>query len=64
MRESSKIVEEMNSLGTSSKDNAKYDALKLEREKLYKECVPIPILKNAVNLNILTLGKMRMPKKL
>ena len=35
------IVEEMNSLGTSSKDNARYDSLKLEREKLYKECVPI-----------------------
>jgi tetratricopeptide (TPR) repeat protein len=36
-----KIVEEMNSLGTSSKDNATYDLLKLEREKLYKQCVPI-----------------------
>lgn len=36
-----KIVEEMNSLGTSAADNAKYDALKTEREELYKECVPI-----------------------
>jgi tetratricopeptide (TPR) repeat protein len=36
-----KIVEEMNSLGTSSKDNAQYDLLKLDREKLYQECVPI-----------------------
>ncbi|MDB2520877.1 hypothetical protein N9X09_01495 [Flavobacteriaceae bacterium] len=36
-----KIVEEMNSLGTSSADNAKYDALKLDREELYRECVPI-----------------------
>ena len=36
-----KIVEEMNSLGTSRKDNARYDILKLEREELYKECVPI-----------------------
>ena len=35
------IVEEMNSLGTSRKDNARYDALKLEREALYRECVPI-----------------------
>jgi len=35
------IVEEMNSLGTSRKDNARYDILKLEREELYKECVPI-----------------------
>ena len=31
----------MNSLGTSRKDNARYDALKLEREALYRECVPI-----------------------
>ena len=35
------IVEQMNSLGTSAADNAKYDALKSDREKLYKECVPI-----------------------
>jgi tetratricopeptide (TPR) repeat protein len=43
-----KIVEEMNSLGTSSKDNARYDTLKLEREKLYLECVPI--LKKLIDL--------------
>ena len=43
-----KIVEEMNSLGTSSKDNARYDSLKLEREKLYQECVPI--LKKLIDL--------------
>ena len=36
-----RIVEEMNSLGTSSAENAKYDALKLDREELYRECVPI-----------------------
>ncbi len=36
-----KIVEEMNSLGNSSKDNMKYDELKIEREDLYKECVPL-----------------------
>ena len=35
------IVEEMNSLGTSRKDNARYDILKSEREDLYRECVPI-----------------------
>ena len=35
------IVEQMNSLGTSAADNAKYDALKTDREELYKECVPI-----------------------
>ena len=35
------IIEEMNSLGTSAADNAKYDSLKSDREDLYKECVPI-----------------------
>jgi tetratricopeptide (TPR) repeat protein len=35
------IVNEMNSLGTSAADNAKYDDLKSDREELYKECVPI-----------------------
>ncbi len=36
-----KIVEEMNSLGNTRKDNMKYDELKIEREDLYKECVPL-----------------------
>ncbi len=31
----------MNNLGTSRADNALYDELKNEREKLYIECVPI-----------------------
>ena len=35
------IIEQMNSLGTSAKDNAKYDDLKYKREQLYKECIPI-----------------------
>ena len=35
------IVEKMNGLGTSRADNARYDELKLEREQLYSECVPI-----------------------
>ena len=35
------MVEEMNSLGNSRKDNERYDELKLEREDLYRECVPI-----------------------
>ena len=35
------IVEEMNGLGTSRADNARYDELKIERENIYKECVPI-----------------------
>jgi tetratricopeptide (TPR) repeat protein len=36
-----KIVEEMNSLGNSRADNARYDILKTSREGIYKECVPI-----------------------
>lgn len=43
------IVDEMNSLGNSSADNARYDALKKQREELYKECVPI--LEDLVLLN-------------
>ncbi len=35
------IVEEMNSLGTSRAENKKYDELKLKREAIYMECVPI-----------------------
>ena len=35
------IVNEMNSLGTSKSDNLRYDELKVTREELYKECVPI-----------------------
>ena len=35
------IVDEMNSLGNSKKDNIRYDALKVSRENLYKECVPL-----------------------
>jgi len=45
----SAIVEEMNGLGTSRADNARYDQLKLDRENLYKECVPI--LEKLVELN-------------
>ena len=45
----STIVEEMNSLGNSRADNARYDELKLKREDLYREC--IPILKGLVELN-------------
>lgn len=36
-----KLVEEMNGLGTTRADNARYDLLKKKREGLYKECVPI-----------------------
>lgn len=45
----SAIVDEMNGLGTSRADNARYDELKTERENLYKECVPI--LEKLVELN-------------
>ena len=35
------IVEEMNNLGTSKKENLRYDELKVKREDLYRECVPL-----------------------
>jgi tetratricopeptide (TPR) repeat protein len=43
------IVEEMNSLGTSRKDNLRYEELKKIREGLYKEC--IPILKGLISIS-------------
>ena len=43
------IVEEMNNLGTSRSENARYDVLKKEREDLYREC--IPILVNIINID-------------
>ena len=43
------IIEEMNSLGTSRSDNARYDELKKLRENLYLQCVPI--LKQLIDLN-------------
>ena len=45
----SEIIDKMNSLGNSRSDNAKYDVLKLEREDLYKKC--IPILKELIQIN-------------
>lgn len=35
------IVEEMNSLGTSRAEDKKYDELKLKRESIYMDCIPI-----------------------
>ncbi|MFN3757037.1 MAG: tetratricopeptide repeat protein [Flavobacterium sp.] len=35
-----KLVEEMNGLGTSAKDNKRYDELKKERENLFKQALP------------------------
>lgn len=43
------IVEEMNNLGNTRVDNARYDVLKTDRENLYKKCVPI--LEKLVELN-------------
>jgi tetratricopeptide (TPR) repeat protein len=43
------IVEEMNSLGNSKSDNARYDILKNDRENLYRECVPI--LEKLIEIN-------------
>ncbi len=42
------IVEQMNSLGNSAADNVKYDSLKLDRENIYREC--IPILKSLIEI--------------
>ena len=41
LEQESEIVEQMNSLGTSRAENKKYDELKLKRESIYMECVPI-----------------------
>ncbi|MCA0133226.1 tetratricopeptide repeat protein [Winogradskyella alexanderae] len=43
-----KIVEEMNSLGTSAADNRRYDELKEQRSQLYQEA--IPFLQKALEL--------------
>ena len=45
----SDIVDEMNSLGNSKSDNARYEILKNDRENLYRECVPI--LENLIEIN-------------
>ncbi len=34
------MIEEMNSLGTSTADYNRYDELKIERENLYKNAIP------------------------
>jgi hypothetical protein len=43
------IIDEMNSLGTSTADNRRYDELKKLREGLYLQCVPI--LKKLIDLD-------------
>ena len=49
LEDESSIVEQMNSLGNSRADNAKYDELKAKREELYLECVPV--LKDLISLD-------------
>ena len=48
LRADSKIVEEMNKLGTTEKDNKRYEVLKAEREKNFKFI--LPYLEKAVEL--------------
>lgn len=48
LRGDEKYVTEMNKLGTSDKDNKRYDVLKKEREKNFKEI--LPFLEKAVEL--------------
>jgi len=40
LQEETKIVEEMNGLGSSASDDKRYDALKLSREDLYRSAIP------------------------
>ena len=49
LEDETSIVEEMNSLGNSRADNAKYDTLKAKRESVYSECVPI--LKKLISIS-------------
>ena len=49
LEDEASIVEQMNSLGNSRADNAKYDELKAKREALYLECVPV--LKDLIALD-------------
>ncbi|MFB9090081.1 tetratricopeptide repeat protein [Flavobacterium paronense] len=48
LRADEKLVTEMNKLGTSEKDNKRYDAIKLERDKNFKSV--LPYLEKAVEL--------------
>ena len=49
LEEDVRIREEMDKLGNSRADNIKYDKLTLEREGIFKECVPI--LKSLIEIN-------------
>lgn len=41
LRKDDNFVKEMNKLGTSEKDTKKYDALKIERNNMFKEVMPV-----------------------
>ena len=49
LRGDEKFVTEMNKLGTSEKDNKRYEAIKIEREKNFKSA--LPYLEKAVELD-------------
>ena len=49
LEEDVRIRDQMDKLGTSRADDLKYDKLKLERENIFKEC--IPILKSLIEIN-------------
>lgn len=49
MRDESKIVDEMNKLGTSDKDNKRYEVLKKQRDDMFRAA--IPSLEKAYELN-------------
>jgi len=62
LEDESSIVEEMNSLGNSRADNARYDVLKVKRESVYLECVPV--LKKLISINYSNLEAIRTLKNI
>jgi tetratricopeptide (TPR) repeat protein len=40
MRDEQKIIDEMNKLGTSEKDNKRYEVLKKQRDEMYRSAIP------------------------
>ena len=40
MEGESKLVDEMNKLGTSEKDNKKYEVLKKQRDEMFRSAIP------------------------
>ena len=62
LQNESTIVEQMNSLTNSRADNIKYDKLKLQREAIYIECVPI--LKDLIALDDSNLDAVKTLKNI